>query len=464
MPLPSKWAPDGLSYQDQHRTITVGHNIQKPADYVIRKIEHRVNDAIASKCNNPHGVDEDIEMIAIDDVEEVDVISSFIDYSRNNAHHDNEAMEYEFDSSPEFAVVAGNISYLVVDTNFIISHLNILNDLKDLAEEYGLRIIIPITVVRELDGLKSSNKQVSDSENRIAGKTVGHLARWANDWIYTALANNTTVIKGQKLNQRLDKSTYQDDAILDCCLYFQQYNLNVLVILLSNDKNLCNKALTDDIKTVSFTKGMTAKLIAETIRGENIRIYGECNQIVIQTNNGNGRASPAKKVVQPSKEWIEATQNIDNVQTTEEIINTVYREIQAIAPSAIHRAMEKEYGPDLDIVRGYDHDSVTTLEDCSEVMIRFWFTVFQEHFKHLPNNFDPFHESNSGIRGSHSRHNSSKSPLYNSEPVDLEELQQFVKFWATTLQILYLGVMDETRINALEILINRWYKLAGVGR
>lgn len=312
--------------------------------------------------------------------------------------------------------------------------------------------------MRELDGLKSSSKMISDSDSTIAGKTVGHLARWANDWIYTTLADNSMVVKGQKLNQRLDKSVYQDDAILDCCLYLKHYNENSLVVLLSNDKNLCMKALTHDIKTVSFKKGMTGKFIAEVIHSENIQTYGKSNQVKVQSSRTSTPTEPINtKVVEPSKQWIEATQNTAGIQTIEESIPLAFKEIQAITISAVHAAMEKEYGSDLEIIRGYDHDSVTTLKDCSEVIIRFWLPVFQDYFKKLPIKFVPFQESNPG-RGSN------KLPIYVTEPENLQEFQLFVVFWGTTLQILYLGVMSETEINALEVLIERWFKLAKVRR
>lgn len=442
MSLPSKWAPEGLSLHEQRRTITTGRHREKPVDYVLRNIENRVDD----RANNPSGVDEDIEMVEMDGYEEVDAISSFIDYSRNHSTSKNDVLEAEFDSSPEFVITTGHISFLVVDTNFIISHLLVLDNLKAISENFGLRIIIPITVVAELDGLKSSTRV--PSESALSGKTVGQLARWANDWIYSALANNAKVIKGQKLHQKLDRSARQDDAILDCCLYLQRTNTNVLVVLLSNDKNLCMKALSNDVKTVSYTKGMTAELIAKTIYNENVNLFGKSNQI--QTVE-HAMEPPKKNIQQPSKQWVEAVNTVDETQTPSQICKTVFREVQAITTSAIHHAMRSEYEDDLDIVRDYDHDSVQTLHDGAEVLIRFWFTVFQDFFK--GSNFTPFHSSG---------RNSAKYPLHDSVPEDLDELQNFVRFWGYTLCQIYDAVMDDTQINALQILINRWCKFAGI--
>ena len=170
----------------------------------------------------------------------------------------------------------GNVSYLVVDTNFILSHLNIVNGLQDVANNYGLQIIIPITVMKELDGLKNSSRIANEaSSERISNQSVGHLARWANDWIYSALAKNSSVVRGQKLRQRLDKSTTKDDAILDCCLYFKENYQKSLVVLLSNDKNFCLKALSNDILTVSYRKDMNVDIIANTIYTENLRRFGK---------------------------------------------------------------------------------------------------------------------------------------------------------------------------------------------
>ena len=153
MSLPSKYAPGGLSSSYQHRIITSGSKRnKKPVNYTIRTIEDRVNDAFENRTYTLDSYEDgDIEMVPMDDDKEVDAISDFVNYTRNDV-----STVY---STPMMSVVEdliveeGNISYLVLDTNFILSHLNIVDGLKKIASDYGLRIIIPTMVMMELDGL-----------------------------------------------------------------------------------------------------------------------------------------------------------------------------------------------------------------------------------------------------------------------------------------------------------------------
>ena len=77
------------------------------------------------------------------------------------------------------------------------------------------------------------------------------------------------------MSQRISKDLVKDDAIFDCCLYFKKTYPQSLVILLSNDKNLCAKALSNDVLTVSFRENMSGRLIANTIYEENVERFGK---------------------------------------------------------------------------------------------------------------------------------------------------------------------------------------------
>jgi rRNA-processing protein FCF1 len=389
------------------------------------------------------------------DIDESNAVASYIEYCRNiDPQNEPDSIDIDIDQSSEFEVIGGNISYLVVDTNFILSHLDIITELEGMATEFGLKIIIPITVIRELDGLKSSSKTFNESSGSTRTVSLGFLARKAIEWIYSSLAENSTVVKGQKLTEKNDSSLVQDDSILDCCLYFQNHKANVLVILLSDDKNLCLKALTNDIKTVSFRKGITGQLIAKVIHDENVHIFGVVDKVEKVVTKPVQHKKPEH--LKPSTEWIKATENTNGITDIDNASSTVFREIQAITISAINHSMEKVYGEDLDLVRDYDHPSVKSLQRCSEVLIRFWFPVFQEFFQKLPQRFVPFEETNPGQR------TSPKHPLFTETPTNLEELAAFVEFWSTTLTAIYSSVMDKTQNEALIHLINRWNKLSGM--
>lgn len=427
MSLPSKYAPEGLSHEDQGRTITVGQKREpRPVKYYVRTIENRVNEALKSSEANQIN---DIEMVPMDGFDEVDIISHFVTESRHRQSYDDNDLEIDESQSDKFER-SGNVSYLVIDTNFILSHLKILNDLKSIGEEYGLVLIIPITVVKELDGLKSENNIGLVSKDGLSTKSVGHLARWANEWIYSSLANNSNVVKGQRLDQRLDKTVTQDDAILDCCLYFKKSYPNTLQVLLSNDKNFCLKALSNELLTVSYRTDMNAELIATTIYQENIARFGKLS---LETSS----LKPVKR------------NNDLSVAAPEEVIHTVYTEIKTITLSAIHHCMESAYGDDLDLLKNYDKDTVTTLLDCSYVMIRFWLPVFSLYFR---GESLPFEEVN-GPRGE-------KNPIWVDPPTS-GQLSDFINFWSKVLTILYKNEMNEDQNESLRLLINRWKAVTG---
>ncbi|KAK6198043.1 PIN domain-containing protein [Scheffersomyces amazonensis] len=433
MSLPSKYAPGGISPSDEHRTVTTGTpRARKPINYTIRVIEDRIEDAVQHSQQHHHHhhqnhyqnqnqnhyqnhirrSSDDIEMVGMDDYKEVDVISEFVNYSRGSGDLVySDSMDGIEHYSTQVEVIEGNVSYMVIDTNFILSHLNILDQMKNLAHKYGLKMIIPIAVMQELDGLKNSTRNVSESEDRISGKSVGHLARWANDWIFSQFAKNSTVVQGQNLRQRIDKSTLQDDAILDCCLWWKQNHPKSLVVLFSNDKNFCMKALANHILTVSFRKDMTAELIAKVIHDENVRIFGELKSETVHRTQVIAAEPPIISPAEPSDEWKDATKSIIEFSSFSEVAFRVHYEIQTVTLSAIHHCMENEYGEDLDLLRDYDKNSIVTLYDCSQVFIRFWFTVFQACFKKLPNKLVPFEEDGHG-------RNSIKTPIHVDIPTD----------------------------------------------
>uniref|UniRef100_A0A060TBY3 ARAD1B12408p n=1 Tax=Blastobotrys adeninivorans TaxID=409370 RepID=A0A060TBY3_BLAAD len=167
--------------------------------------------------------------------------------------------------------------FLVVDTNFMVSHLDLVKEIRALLERQNLpkrAIVVPWVVVQELDGLKAKS-------------SVTHLARAANTWIYETLANRNAWVVGQKLTEIEDLSLKGDDAILDCCRYFQT-KYNALTVILSNDRNLCAKSLIHEVRTVSYAEGMTADQIVQVVSAEADRISG--THTVLPTHQNVGHA------------------------------------------------------------------------------------------------------------------------------------------------------------------------------
>lgn len=138
------------------------------------------------------------------------------------------------------------MSTLVIDTNFLLSNLNIVKGLVDDFRRFSHSLIIPSTVLEELDGLKQGQS------------TASRQARTAIQCIHKWLACSHPGIRGQRLSEFVQTGLKGDDSILDCCRFFAARGFTVLC---SNDRNLCAKALSNDLKTVSFVPGMTAVLI-----------------------------------------------------------------------------------------------------------------------------------------------------------------------------------------------------------
>lgn len=419
MSLPSKYAPEGLGKRDQKRTITTGKKHDGPVNYSIRHIESKIDQAI----KNSSIKDEDIEMIPMDNSDEVDVISQYVLESRTTGlllRDTSDDMELDkFQVHSETVALEGNISYLIVDTNFILSHLDTLDALKNIGAKYGLRIVIPSMTVHELDGLKNSDR-IEKNGNGLSTKSVGNLARWANDWIYSCLAKRVPTVVAQKKDQRLDRLATKDDAILDCCLYFQKEYPKTLEVLMSNDKNLCMKALLNDVLTISYRNKMSAEIIAETVRLENLHRFGH-----IEVNLTTIKEKP-----------------VAIVQTTDKTVyETVYGEVQKLVLSVVHHCMSSSYGEDLDLIRNYNKDGIVSLHDASTVITRFWQPVFSAYLGYK----SKFKESAGGMV---------------DRPSSPKQLREFVEFWGNLLHLLYTKELDAHQNKALSLLVQRWDALA----
>lgn len=431
MALPSKYAPGGISDEQERKVIVLGQGRRSSTNYTIKLIEDRVNKAVMYPDRYHSGIKGDIEMVPMDSFDEVDIITDYVANSRDTGEFMyDDSMELDrLYNKTETVKLDGNLSFLVIDTNFILSHLKILDELKDIGQAYGLQLVIPIAVMHELDGLKGSNKiekQYSENNELLSGKSVGHLARWANDWVYSCLASRVSTVVGQKNEERLNKLAIKDDAILDCCLYLQKNHTNTLQVLMSNDKNLCMKALLNDILTVSYRSKMSAQLIAETIQMENIHRFGSIKTDTYIT----------REVEVPIKQHISESQDV---------YLTIYSEIQKLVLSIVNHCMESNYGEDLDLIRNYDRNSTRTLMDANQVMIRFWIPVFSLYF----HNKKPFEEQGRF-----------KIPKMVEAPRSKLSLTEFIDYWSQILHTLYQKEMNKSQNAALYTLVQRWEDLA----
>ncbi|CAL8256534.1 unnamed protein product [Merluccius merluccius] len=137
---------------------------------------------------------------------------------------------------------------LVLDTNILLSHLDYVKKIRS----HGLGgmgfavVLVPWVVLQELDALKNSKRPES---------SVAHLATPAVDFIYSCLKRQEPRLWGQSMqqasegNRRLNAEN-NDDRVLQCCLQYQTLYPESALILCTNDKNLCSKALLSRVKAL----------------------------------------------------------------------------------------------------------------------------------------------------------------------------------------------------------------------
>ncbi|XP_067391221.1 transcriptional protein SWT1 isoform X2 [Emydura macquarii macquarii] len=144
---------------------------------------------------------------------------------------------------------------IVIDTNIMISHLQFIMTLKtrDIPGVGRLALIIPWVVLQELDNLKKGKVL----------QHVRHKAVPAVGFIYTCLKNQDSKLWGQSMQLASQKiyglsDENNDDRVLQCCLQYQSLFPQAFVILCTDDKNLCSKALVSDVKALCKTDLVTA--------------------------------------------------------------------------------------------------------------------------------------------------------------------------------------------------------------
>ncbi|XP_064004130.1 transcriptional protein SWT1 isoform X2 [Pogoniulus pusillus] len=154
------------------------------------------------------------------------------------------------------ALSSGLNILVVIDTNIMISHLEFVRSLKseDIPGIGRLALVIPWVVLQELDNLKK-------------GKMLQHVrdkAIPAVQFIYRCLKNQDSKLWGQSMQLASQKmyglsDENNDDRVLQCCLQYQNLFPQAVVILCTDDKNLCNKAIVSEVK--AFCKADLVKAL-----------------------------------------------------------------------------------------------------------------------------------------------------------------------------------------------------------
>ncbi|XP_051868808.1 uncharacterized protein swt1 isoform X2 [Pristis pectinata] len=172
---------------------------------------------------------------------------------------------------------------LVLDTNIFISHLNFIVNLKD----HGVSVI-PWVVLQELDSLKSG--KLSGGVNRKAVPAV--------HFVYSCFKSRHPHVWGQSMQQAAQKfcglrEENNDDRVLQCCMQYQQLYPCAHVLLCSDDKNLCSKALVSSVKAVRkvdlLTELRSLKSIPDVTNTQDLSIFNQPQSAInVKDQNGTG--------------------------------------------------------------------------------------------------------------------------------------------------------------------------------
>ena len=152
--------------------------------------------------------------------------------------------------------------YIVLDTNVLLGNLKFVSELKD----YPIPgvgppiLVIPWMVFQELDSLKDAGKRYHVERNAdgvdVKSHALSTLARKAINFIGGCLDGEHPRLKGQSA---IEAGTpikgfveeNNDDSIIHCALGLKTRSIHSHVVLLSNDRNLCNKSIVSSIKAFS---------------------------------------------------------------------------------------------------------------------------------------------------------------------------------------------------------------------
>ncbi|XP_054645940.1 transcriptional protein SWT1 isoform X2 [Dunckerocampus dactyliophorus] len=204
------------------------------------------SDAVAEQQSDQMQVAEELHLARSERRLEVDVMQSYGELTCMDIDPAEESTTYTLCKQP-----AQQDVILVLDTNILLSHLDYVKKMQCHGlGALGLPIVlIPWVVLQELDSLKKG-KGLTGS--------VAHLACPAISYIYNSLKSKERHLWGQSMQQAAESNNSlmaenNDDKVLQCCLQYQSLYPGSALILCTNDKNLCSKAVLSGVKALSKT-------------------------------------------------------------------------------------------------------------------------------------------------------------------------------------------------------------------
>ncbi|XP_033643045.1 transcriptional protein SWT1-like isoform X2 [Asterias rubens] len=133
--------------------------------------------------------------------------------------------------------------HVVIDTNIWMGDMHFARTLfdKSISGLGNVVFVVPWVVMQELDRLK----------NETSGRTGSKAIRF----LHKCFTSGHPRVIGEPMRKVTEEAEFEitcnDDWILQCCLKYQKKVGHDLVVLLSNDKHLCSKAIISHIKAFS---------------------------------------------------------------------------------------------------------------------------------------------------------------------------------------------------------------------
>ncbi|KAJ3386319.1 hypothetical protein HDU84_001613 [Entophlyctis sp. JEL0112] len=179
---------------------------------------------------------------------------------------------------------------VVVDTNYWISHLEFCAALLKILPA-STPVMVPKIVLQELDALKNTSPIANSSRKP---RDIGYLSRQAISLINNAFQSKSHAIIGQRAHESVWTASMtavaseitNDDRILDYAMYCLQF-VTPNVHLLSDDKNLCTKAMIERISSHSNYKG-SPESFAQLVSQASI----DSGAVTVTTTNKNTKRTP----------------------------------------------------------------------------------------------------------------------------------------------------------------------------
>ncbi|XP_060769973.1 transcriptional protein SWT1 isoform X1 [Neoarius graeffei] len=224
--------------------------------------------------------------------------------------------------------------FVVLDTNVLLSHLDFVKKIRS----HGIgalgfpTLLVPWVVLQELDSLKSGK----------LSKNVESKARPAVDYIYTCLKNQEPRLWGQSMQQVSQaacglNSVNNDDRVLQCCLQYKALYPEATIMLCTNDKNLCNKALLSGVKALSKAD------LQEQAKVNPEHFHQRCGQTAAYPDAAHIKQHQEEKTQRPCQED-EARRKKETERELSECVSMLESSLQSALSAILEEEMKAAFG------------------------------------------------------------------------------------------------------------------------